>query len=230
MIEYLKWDSQFFKLKIGRFESKNLTLPLFRELLANKQKENYNLIYLFTKTVDADISDELNKKNLCPVDEKVVFYKTITEQNFLPENIQIYSAQLDQSLLNLALLSGHKSRFKTDNRLNHKFESLYKIWIQKSISGEMADAVFVAKSDDTIDGFVTVRKKKEHGQIGLIAVAPEAQGKGLGAKLMKAAEFWYWENNLKTCSVITQLKNTGACALYEKNGYSKESVELVFHI
>jgi dTDP-4-amino-4,6-dideoxy-D-galactose acyltransferase len=137
---------------------------------------------------------------------------------------------LDQSLLNLALLSGHKSRFKKDNHLNHKFESLYKLWIKKSLSGEMADAVFVAQSNDIIQGFVTVKKKNNHGQIGLIAVAPEAQGKGFGSKLLQAAEYWYVQNNIKKCTVVTQLDNIGACKLYERIGYRKEKTELVFHI
>ncbi|MDI3521384.1 MAG: dTDP-4-amino-4,6-dideoxy-D-galactose acyltransferase [Anaerophaga sp.] len=230
MIEYLKWDSQFFNLKIGRFESEKLTLQLFRKVFESKQKGSYNLIYLFTKTVEADASEELKRKHIYPIDEKVVFSKKVSNQNFLPENIKLYFEPLDQSLLNLALLSGHKSRFKTDNRLNHKFESLYTLWIQKSITGEMADAVFVAKSDNRIEGFVTVQKKGEQGQIGLIAVAPEAQGKGIGSKLLHTADYWYWQNNLKNCSVVTQIDNTAACALYEKNGYCKERMELVFHI
>jgi dTDP-4-amino-4,6-dideoxy-D-galactose acyltransferase len=230
MIEQLHWDSEFFNLKIGKFESQNLTLPLLRNLLEFKKKENYNLIYLFTQTVEADAAEMLENKHLYPVDEKVVFSKEVNEQLSFPENIQLYSKPLGQYLLNLALLSGHKSRFKTDNRLNHKFESLYTLWIQKSLTGEMADAVLIAQSENTIEGFVTLKKKEQHGQIGLIAVAPEAQGKGIGSKLMQAADYWYWQNNLKTCSVVTQLKNTGACKLYEKNGYRKETVELVFHV
>ena len=230
MIEQLHWDSEFFNLKIGKFESQNLTLPLLMNLFEFKKKENYNLIYLFTKTVEDDAAEELEKKHLYPVDEKVVFSKKVSNQNFLPENIQLYFEPLDQSLLNLALLSGHKSRFKTDNRLNHKFESLYTLWIQKSITGEMADAVFVAQTDNKIEGFVTLKQNNYHGQIGLIAVSPEAQGKGIGSKLMQAADYWYWKNNLKTCSVVTQLANTEACKLYEKNGYREETVELVFHV
>lgn len=230
MIEYLGWDSQFFNLKIGKVEITSLSLSLFREIFYSKEKNNYDLIYLFSNTIESDADKELKRKALFPIDKKIVFTKEVSRIDNLPENIHPFNGELNIPLLDLAFLSGHESRFKKDPRLNHKFELLYKLWIQKSISGEMADAVFVAQAGAITEGFVTARKKEKHGQIGLIAVAPEAQGKGIGSKLMQAAEYWYWENNLKTCSVVTQLVNIGACALYEKNNYAKESVELVFHI
>jgi dTDP-4-amino-4,6-dideoxy-D-galactose acyltransferase len=230
MIEYLNWDSHFFNLKIGKVETNSLSLSLFQSILISKEKENYDLVYLFTEKIEKEADEELKKKQFFPVDNKIVFAKKVDQQAAPPENIQSYTGELNASLLDLALLSGHKSRFQKDNRLNHKFELLYRLWIQKSLTGEMADAVLVTKQGNNIEGFVTVQKKELHGQIGLIAVAPEAQGKGIGSKLIQAAESWHSQNNLKTCSVVTQLDNSGACRLYEKSGYSKEKIELVFHI
>jgi dTDP-4-amino-4,6-dideoxy-D-galactose acyltransferase len=230
MIEYLAWDSQFFNLKIGRFETSSLRKSDIQKILEQKINQQYNLIYLFAEKLEKKAENEFVKNKIFPIDKRVSFSKLVSFRNALSGQIKLYNGPNTGSLLELAILSGHKSRFKKDPRLSHRFEDLYEQWIKKSITGEMADAVFVAKSDSLIEGFITIKKDEDQGKIGLIAVSPVSQGKGLGTRLMQAADFWCFQNRLKTCSVITQLDNKNACLLYKKNGYKMERIEFVYHL
>jgi dTDP-4-amino-4,6-dideoxy-D-galactose acyltransferase len=230
MIEYLAWDSQFFSQKIGRFEISTLRKPDIRELFEQKINHQYNLVYLFAEKIEKKAENELVKKKIHPLDKRIIFSKLVSSGYAWSEQVILYNGPITDSLLELAILSGHKSRFKKDPRLSHHFNDLYELWIKKSITGEMADAVFVTKSDSSIEGFITLKKDGALGKIGLIAVSPESQGKGFGTKLIQAAEFWCFKNRLKSCSVVTQLDNKEACLLYEKNGFNAERIEFVYHL
>ncbi len=230
MIDYLDWDSQFFAYKIGRVKTPILREADLGELMDQKRIQGYDIVYLFAEQLEPEAEAELTKNKIFPFDRKIIFSKQVSAEKYQSEHIQLYKGPITDSLKELALLSGHKSRFKNDPRLNHRFRDLYELWINKSLNGSMADAVFVAGSDSTIEGFITLKEDGEKGHVGLIAVSPMSQGKGLGSKLMKAADFWCFRNRLKTCSVVTQLDNTGACMLYEKNGYEKERAQFVFHL
>ncbi len=231
MIRYLEWDSLFFEQKIGFFEIPVLTQESLENLLKEKLGQHYDLIYLSIVKTDADAEKFLIKNNIPVIDRKVTYVvKEITKPEQLNDFVKPYHGILSDKLLQLAFLSGHESRFKKDPVLSNKFEALYKQWIEKSISGEMANVVLVACVDDDIKGFVTVKKKNSDGQIGLIAVAPSCQGQNMGSKLIMAAHDWYYKNNITSASVVTQQNNIAACRLYEKMGYIKESTKLIYHL
>ncbi len=231
MIEYLEWDSHFFNKRIGRCIISSLQKADFISIIEQKENSQLDIVYLFVQKINRDAEKELIRHQAYPVDNRVYYVKkNFCSDEDVSSQIELYSDSPSAELLELAYLSGHQSRFKKDSRLNESFKELYKQWIIKSISGEMADAVFVAKNQHSIEGFVTIQKNGFNGQIGLIGVLPEAQGKGLGSKLIKKTEIWCLQNGIDTCTVITQMENTGACKLYEKNGYSITQVETIYHI
>lgn len=232
MIEYLSWDSHFFSLRIGKVEIPVLDEKYVQAIFQEKLLDGYDLVYLFTSTVSSEIDAMICKEGAFLVDQKITYAKEVN--NFspheLPNQIRYYSGPLTTELLELAIESGHESRFKKDSRLQPKFTLLYKTWIEKSLTGEMADVVIVYETEQSIKAFITLKKKDTYGQIGLIAVNQDSQGKGIGKTLMLAAENWYLSENLVTAKVITQKTNTIACNLYEKSGYSIESKEFVYHL
>ncbi|MGQ1947099.1 GNAT family N-acetyltransferase [Geofilum sp. OHC36d9] len=231
MIQYLDWDSRFFEKKIGKSESEILTKASLKTLLKEKSTEGYDLIYLFTTQTDHEAEVILNNRH-CPVlDHKITYViDNIQGPATTAPFITHYKGPLTEDLLRLAVLSGHESRFRKDRFLSPKFESLYTQWISKSLSGQLADVVLIATINNTIKGFVTIKKKSLHGQIGLIAIDPAVQKQGIGTELMKAAHNWYYQNHLTNAFVTTQLTNTGACRLYEKSGYSVYNTQLIYHL
>jgi dTDP-4-amino-4,6-dideoxy-D-galactose acyltransferase len=230
MIEYLDWDSNFFNLKIGKAEIDACNIHAFEQVLEEKKEQQFDVVYVFATSVDPTTEAYIKNNKGILVDQKVTYIKDVKKTRSFHENITRYSGTLNKELLELTILSGHDSRFNKDPRLNPYFEDLYKIWISKSLIGEMADVVLTYCEADSIKGFVTVKKKNSQGQIGLIAVSHQMHGKGIGSKLIEAADFWYTQNNLETARVVTQLTNIPACKLYEKSGYSIEKVEFVYHL
>lgn len=231
MIQFLEWDSAFFEKKTGRFECNRLTMNQLNALFKEKSTLKFDLVYLFTNDVEEEADAYLKNAGIHFMDHKVTYaidgeFQANTESVI----IEPYQGILTNDLLNLALLSGHESRFKKDPLFNHNFKTLYTQWIEKSLSGQLADRVFVAKNGKAIMGFVTVAKNNKEGQIGLIAVDPTFHGQGIGRLLIQSAHNWYSQNNLTRATVVTQLTNTSACRLYEKMGYHQESAKLIFHI
>jgi GNAT superfamily N-acetyltransferase len=139
----------------------------------------------------------------------------------------------DQSLQELAVLAGTHSRFHVDPRIPvDRFESLYRIWVDRSTRRELADIVFVATSSGCVRekvGFITVQKTGDSGKIGLIAVHPRHRGRGIGSLLMGKAHEWMREHGLCRAGVVTQTGNIPACRLYARCGYMPVNVQAWFH-
>ena len=136
----------------------------------------------------------------------------------------------DAALEELAVEAGTYSRFRVDARFPpDRFQALYREWMRKSLSGERADAVLALPGDEGPQGFITLMTRAGEGSIGLIAVAPGLQGKGLGSELMRAASTWFRQRNCARATVVTQAANAAACALYERHGYRVARREIVFH-
>jgi dTDP-4-amino-4,6-dideoxy-D-galactose acyltransferase len=223
MIEYVEWDSHFFKARIGKVV--NLEQFDIRELLVEKEKNNFDRVYLFSKN-----KLTCSHNVLFLADEKVTFHKEIDLQIQATKYTNKYEGNITDDLIDLTLLSGHKSRFKLDLFFTHKFKDLYLKWLQNSLNKSFADEVLIAEMDYKTVGFVSVRKVINTGHIGLIAVNENHHGKGIGKDLLQAAENWYIKNNITTCEVVTQLSNRQACKFYESFGYSLNKIEYVYHI
>lgn len=232
MIKQLDWDSRFFQKRIGKIEVDTLLESQLIKIQEEKERDGYDLIYLFANKVEKVAEQLLSKLGKQIIDQRVTYTThTISNSNSKKNFIVEHKEGLNDSLLELALLSGHQSRFKKDPLLNTKFELLYTNWIKKSLTGEMADIVLTAVDQNTIQGFVTTKKDpNNNGQIGLIAVTPSAHGKGVGSDLIESVHHWYRQNDITTASVVTQLNNLGACKLYEKMGYEQSSIKFIYHL
>ena len=228
-IIYLDWDTIFFKKKIGRIDYCDETD--LRSLLQQARRENFKLIYVFGSGkmfLHPDILTEFNGKL---VDRKVIY----ENKEFIPKKLCVqveeYSqAEVSDDLLQLAYVSGHYSRFQLDTHFQQDdFYKMYKTWIDKSVSHEIADKVYVIRSNNQLCGMVTLKISAGKGTIGLIAVSPLSQGKGYGQILNDACCNELINRNITTIEVATQMDNIGACRFYEKRGFSIQSVTNIYH-
>ena len=76
---------------------------------------------------------------------------------------------------------------------------------------------------------VTIIMEGDVGQIGLIAVSEQQRGRGLGRRLVEAADRWMFDHGAKSAHVVTQLQNVAACRLYENAGYKIKTIEYLYH-
>ena len=101
--------------------------------------------------------------------------------------------------------------------------------MDNSLNKTFAEKVFYIHSEDTINGFVTLQRDGNTAKIGLIAVNPNFQGKGIGTKLLQAAEYYAIKNNMDKMLIPTQKENILACNFYKKNGYSVKEETIIKH-
>ena len=105
---------------------------------------------------------------------------------------------------------------------------MYREWINKSVSKTIADEVFLYENKQIL-GIVTLKLKENIATIGLIAVAENQQGKGIGRKLVDACMDFCQKNNIKKIEVATQKANLQACNFYEKYGFSVKEITPIYH-
>lgn len=216
MIQYLEWDSKFFGFRIGKLDLSldSLNFPKDSEF------QDYDLVYIF--------SDHPLKISAPLVDTKLIF-KKVTSNHTVDERICTFDPILHsyKELLDLTYLSGHDSRFLKDSFFGEDaFKNLYKRWIDISIK-EVEINVLIYYENNRILGFVTFKNIEPNPSIGLIAVDPIAQGKGIGVKLMHAVESVLGPN--KHLVVRTQDTNKNACEFYQKLCFKIEHKQYIYH-
>ena len=141
--------------------------------------------------------------------------------------------ELSARLRELAIAAGAYSRFFRDNGFpRSRAEAMYEVWMASSVRRELADVVFVARSAETPDeicGTATVACAGRQARIGLIAVATDCRGCGLGRQLMRAVHAFACRRGVACIEVVTQADNEGACRLYERCGYRVASLIHYYH-
>jgi dTDP-4-amino-4,6-dideoxy-D-galactose acyltransferase len=169
------------------------------------------------------------------VDEKLTFSMVFED---FKENIEtgadikslLGKARYQKKLEELCLISGHCSRFKLDSTFPEgEFERLYLKWLENSQNGSFADELLGCFDHKELLGFISLKKLEGFLQIGLIAVDEKISRKGIGRKLLQAAQIYANQFNLNQIQVVTQGLNKIACAFYEKNGYSISSRQFIYH-
>jgi dTDP-4-amino-4,6-dideoxy-D-galactose acyltransferase len=213
-VKILDWDSEFFDRKVGE-------IAIDDEASAFDIEKNYDVLYV-KSAHDFNISIDGYK----PLFEetKVVFAKRLrVEDN--PRNSFIFSdSEIDFSIdevYDLAYESGKFSRFKRDENFGEEaFRKLYKTWTDNSLNRKFADDVLLYVEDKTVKGFITYKVDRDFATVGLIAVSPKFQGKGIGSKLIAEAESRLAKKGVSELRIPTQLANEAACSFYQKLGYS----------
>lgn len=235
ILEKISWDSDFFKRKVGKILYSHQYKNKFIKLINDAKSQDFDLIYVFADKDTYLDQDILTKYNGKLVDRKVLYRRELT--GMTPESLdnepnvlEYVSKELDADLENLTYLSGTYSRFKIDEGFfDDDYYRLYKTWILKSLSKELADKVFVYKEGGRILGMVTLKYKENIGDIGLIAVDDTTQGKGIGKKLINVCIKDLLINEIREIEVATQEVNDVACLFYEKRGFSVKNITNIYH-
>ena len=233
----LDWDSRHFGCPVASITDPSLDdLALMQDLEAARQ-QGARIVYWHAPANRQPGPQVLERYGGRLGDLKTTFSWQATETENLPADADIREwprGPASAELQELAREAGTLSRFRRDERFpQDRSVALYEVWIERSCRGELADAVLVAKVENSVVGMATIAAREENaaraGQIGLIAVAPSARGQGWGLRLMRAVQRWLLEREIQTCTVITQQINSAACQLYQRAGFELTHVESVWH-
>ena len=225
-IRTLQWDSEFFGLRIGRADicTKEDALSLAGRY--DELEREYDLLYVFDVN---NIGFRADGAQL--VDEKILYSKPCEPRTQYSEVSFYENPMPSMELYRLALVSGGYSRFKLDGRFPQGcYERLYARWIENACPKEGTNRQILTFADhNLIVGMITVDYQENLAHIGLAAVDPNCQHRGIGGKIMSTLDGYLFERGIKTLEVPTQKNNTDACRWYEKNGFVQKSVTPIYH-
>lgn len=230
----LDFDSELFDFKVAKIFTAKLTTLELQATLMELCAAGVHLVYWFADSKDEESQTAAKKLQgfLCGKQiTYVIDLKNLPTRMETPEEVIVYADKNPSlDLETLAFAAGTFSHFKMDPKFPaHLFVKLYKAWITNSTNGKIADSVLVVRRKDQIVGMITIGKKNERGDIGLLAVSPEYRGQNIGTHLVQAAQVSFLRAKLSVSQVVTQMANKPACSLYERCGYQIEKVENLYH-
>jgi dTDP-4-amino-4,6-dideoxy-D-galactose acyltransferase len=232
---HLAWDTKFFGFGVARIMQTALDEAELSKTLEMLRDNNYRMVYWQIPVGKHESSRIAQLHGGFLADEKVTYVKELVSISD-SRGASAYAAfpypdtTPDAAMIKLALQSGEHSRFRLDPKFPRElYDKLFTCWITRSVSKEIAWEVLVVKEQNVLLGLITLGAKGDRADIGLVAVAEHARGKGIGRSLVTDADRYFAERSYALAQVVTQRSNLGACKLYESCGYKIENVENVFH-
>lgn len=225
-VQRLEWDSEFFGYEVGKIVINNKK-DFFLKNWQSKIKE-FKLVYVFSE-------EFINLDGFKLVDRKATLSQKI-DKNCHFENTLIESFDINfhdyGALKKLALESGIYSRFFIDeNFVNNEYFNLYSKWIDNSVLDKKSFEILIAINSNRIVGFTTINKKNDQlADIGLVAVAKESRGLGIGKNLINESILRCKNAGFDSIQVITQFDNVTAMNLYKATNFEIVDLTYIYHL
>jgi len=217
-IEELTWDTEFFGIRTARFTGETLDSESWISVERECHAKQVKCLYMLANSSDLETSLTLEANAFHFADTRLTYDLEISATSW-PEGIQPASAQDIELLAPLARESHTDSRFFFDPGFDDaRCRDFYETWLRNSFGG-FADSTLIAQVDGQPVGYLTLHKRSDFGQIGIIAVSETARGQGVGRRLMQAAHTQYTDWGFSHAKVVTQLRNLAAQRLYQAHGY-----------
>jgi ribosomal protein S18 acetylase RimI-like enzyme len=222
----LDWDSAFWGFRVGRVTAAGLTG------VDTWARENaVSCVYFLARADDHETVDAVQQRRYQLVDVRLELNQALSPVE-PASRVRTYEHRDLEALRAIAATSHEMTRFYADPHFpRERCSELYDTWIVRSCEEGFADGVLVADVDGRAVGYVTCDLDVEarSGSIGLIAVAENARGSGLGDELVRAALLWMGERDAVVASVVTQGANVAAQRIFQRAGFRTSSVGLWFH-
>lgn len=230
-IDYLEWESDFFALSTAKlsFSDSVSLLPDESEL------SRFQLIQAKIPAHRLDVIDNVSSSGFRLVEGEVDFVLPIDAavDGVLTPLFSCRSAtESDVAILRgVASEVFRHSRFRTPWYQPDDSSRFYALWVEKAILGTFDHQCLILEDEKSCPlGFVTLRALNDHqARIGLLAVWPGCNGKGVGLELMKAAKHWCATQGKNRLYVATQMGNIAALRLYIRSGASINGTEYWFY-
>lgn len=226
-VDYLQWESDFFSRP-----SAKLTLDLAENVL---QRQDFNAFPLVQVKVQADQGetlDALYSLGFRLVEGEIDFTLDLRDADVGVEgdaegntegDAVDYALGTQADLAAVSQLAGgafQLSRFRAPWYQRGDSGRFYSLWAEKAILGTFDTHCLTLKTQNgQLLGFVTLRPLEPGiARIGLLAVQPQATGRGIGKQLVNAAKHWCIAQGVSQLKVATQTGNIAALNLYRASG------------
>jgi dTDP-4-amino-4,6-dideoxy-D-galactose acyltransferase len=227
------WDSAFFGLAVAEIVPDAMTCEGLATAVADARNAAIDCLYLL---VDADSQPAIRAaeaNGFSLVDLRLTLQcRADAPRPPVPATNGIRPARPEDvpRLKDLARTSHRNTRFYRDGRFDaRRSDELYAVWIESSVTGELADAVWVVDVDGAPRGYLTASRRGAASSIGLVAVDAEYRGRGFGDGLLSTVRDWTIAEGRAEVTVVTQGRNPAAVRFYERAGFCTNQVELWYH-
>jgi dTDP-4-amino-4,6-dideoxy-D-galactose acyltransferase len=230
----LTWDSDHWGFPVARLNGHQLTGDTAREALLWCEEHKVKCLYFAAEGTCAGTLHAAWANGFRCVDVRVDMQKTFPAgEAVAPHSGKLREARPDDlpALEQLARTAHEDTRFFKDANFDRtQAADLYALWVARDFREHK---VFVAVSADDpqgLSGYVSASEGgNKEGRIGLVAVNPEARGRGLGRLLVGHAVSWCRSRGADSVKVATQATNVAAMRLYEQGGFRVADVKVWFH-
>ncbi|HTQ78680.1 MAG TPA: GNAT family N-acetyltransferase [Thermoanaerobaculia bacterium] len=225
---FLPWDSEFFGVRIGSVLPHRLDAETLAAVRLFEQENAIDCLYFLADLDDAETLRQAEDAGFRLVDLRVTLERRGPPPP--PAAAEIRPAEeRDLPILRALARESHTdSRFYYDGHFSReRCAALYEAWIENSVRG-WADRVLVPEIDGRAAGYITCHRAGPP-RIGLLAVHPTAQGRGVGGALIRAALAGFAAEGIERVSVVTQGRNVRAQRAYQHHGFTTAAIELWYH-
>lgn len=236
--EYLPWDSEFWGIPIARARGDSLTPESVAAIDHWCEERDIACLYFLATFDDSTTVRCAEDGRFHLVDARVTLGRTphgfdVTRTTCSPGTVIRSAVERDVDMLRLIArkLYGETRFYFDPNFPDAKCQRLYERWIIESCRG-FADQVLIAAAGGSLVGYVTCHMPSGdwgRGSIGLVGVAADARGRGVGRALLAHALGWFATQRVSHVSVSTQGRNIQAQAQYQRCGFVTESYQLWYH-
>jgi dTDP-4-amino-4,6-dideoxy-D-galactose acyltransferase len=229
---FLEWDSTFFARRIAAVLNAPLQATEVPEVLAWCRADRIECLYVLTDADDVPTLHALEAAGGRNVDIRLTFDCNPTKASHAAGKSIRPRRESDVGALRAIAAASHvNSRFYADGHFPRaRCNELYATWVEKSCRG-WAEEVFVADVGGQPSGYLSCHVRAGgRGEIGIVGVATEAQGRGLGRELVATALWWFAERGIERVTVVTQGRNIVAQRLYQSMGFRSAQVQLWHHL
>lgn len=232
----LDFDSDFFGCRIARVTAPRLGEKQARELQAFARAESIDCLTYLAEIGDRESIRCAEALGFRLTDVRLTIARPLSgtglrEPAASPGAVRPCTPGDVPALAEIARVSHRDSRFYSDPHLSEaRCDELYALWIERKCAGG-ADAVFVAEHEGRPAAYLSCDlNPDDSGQLDLLAVAPAARGRGLGALLTAASLRWFAEQGKRRAVLVTQGRNANALRLFgEGFGFVPTRLELWYH-
>jgi dTDP-4-amino-4,6-dideoxy-D-galactose acyltransferase len=234
LCEPLTWDSDFFGFPVARVRIGTLDPGTCRAVLEWCATEGVRLLYFLADDASSwavatdggfravDVRTEMVLDRSPPPWTGTLLSPGVVLRDATP-------GDLDE-LLPIAASAHTDSRFFVDAAVpRDRARELFKTWLGRSVTGAMADVVFVADLDGHAVSYITATLKGGVGNIGLVGVSESVRGRGIGVAMVQRALEWFAAGGAHEVTVVTQACNVVAQRLYQRCGFVTRSTRVWFH-
>lgn len=214
-LAYLQWESDFFSRP-----SAKLTLDSAGQTIDRHALSAYPLVQVKVAADRSDLIDGLYHLGFHMVEGEIDFSMDLRGVEAEAGDYQLATGHDIARVSQLAGSAFQLSRFRAPWYQLHDSGRFYALWAEKAILGTFDTQCLTMNTDDgQLLGFVTLRLiEPQVARIGLLAVQPQFTGRGIGKRLMKAAQHWCRAQGIAQLNVATQTGNIAALNLYRACG------------